>query len=79
VCFSEAKEINQKEKEYFYNLGWSCSNLNKEEISIQFYDQALELDKKYIYAMLGKAYSLGSLEKFDEAHNMIDKLLKMDP
>jgi lipoprotein NlpI len=62
VCFSEAKEINLKEKEYFYNLGWSFLLLDKYDISNHFFDQALELDKKYLKAMLGKAYSLKYLE-----------------
>ena len=59
--------------------GYILFSTGKYEEAITYYDLAIESDPAWTYPILGKAYSLYKLDKFDQACKCLDEILKMEP
>jgi len=60
-------------------LGWLYYNSGKQDLSIKYYQKAMELMPYSVEARLGYAYPLSSLGNWDEVVNNYRKILEIDP
>jgi len=71
-----AKPANTQE---WVSVGLALDGLKKYEEAVEAYDNALELDPTYFYALYDKGLALHSLNRYEEALRVCDEALKINP
>ncbi len=67
----DTQELNDK--------GYDLSKLGKYEESITYFDKALKMDPKNVYALSNTAFVLDKLSRYEEALPYLDKALEVEP
>lgn len=76
IKLPEQKELEMWE---WLNKGYSLCTFGKLQEAIAFFDEALQIDPKYVLAWINKGFSLNNLGKHQEAIACYDKALQIDP
>jgi len=53
--------------------------MDQHDMAIKHFDQAIKIDPSYADAYIGKAFTLMSLERFDDAVKSAEKAVQMYP
>ena len=78
-CFDVALSINPYSIEACYNSAHAYFVLENYEKAIEYSDKTLKLDSTHVIGFLIKSYSLASLNRGDEAFNIVNEALKYYP
>lgn len=82
--FDEAFETLKKaetfgsDSDLYYELGYTCYELQRYDEAVEYLDKAIDLDSEYLDAYIFKGYSLAELQKYDEADKCADVLEALD-
>lgn len=68
-----------KEAEMFYKQAMSFLDQGKMGKSIEFFDNALNIDKDYVSAWNDKGVALMELDKHQEALNCFEQVIRLEP
>ncbi|NYB52593.1 MAG: tetratricopeptide repeat protein [Methanobacteriaceae archaeon] len=68
-----------KEAEMFYKQAMSFLNQGKVNKSIEFFNNALNIDKNYTSAWNDKGVALMELEKYSEALKCFEQVIRLEP
>lgn len=68
-----------KEAEMFYKQAMSFLNQGKISKSIEFFDNAINIDKDYVSAWNDKGVALMELEKYQEALQCFEEVIQLEP
>lgn len=68
-----------KEAEMFYKQAMSFLNQGKIDKSIQFFDNALNIDKDYISAWNDKGVALMEIGNFEESLKCFEEVIRLEP
>ena len=76
---AQAQVTNTSSASDLTDKGISLADLGKYEEAIEWYDKALEIDSKYLHALIYKGLALKNLDKFEESIAWYDKALAIQP
>lgn len=62
-----------------YEFAWTLTNLGYAESGIEYFDKCLAVDSTYYDAIIGKAYAMGELNRFNLATDFYRQYLKYYP
>ncbi len=68
-----------KEAEMFYKQAMSFLDQGKIDKSIEFFDNALNIDKDYVSAWNDKGVALMELEKYPESLKCFEEVIRLEP
>lgn len=74
----EKAETFGSDAELYYELGYTCYELQKYSEAVEYLDKATALAEEYIDAYIFKGYSLVELQKYDEAGKCADSIEEFD-
>jgi tetratricopeptide (TPR) repeat protein len=85
--FQEMLKVDRADPMANLGMAWINSNQNKHEEALSYYDaisadhpsQVLRLNAPYILVLLGKGNALMGLKRIDEAKELFDKVLMIEP
>lgn len=71
--------MTSKEAEMYYKQAMTFLGQEEFERSLEFFDNALDMDDKYTPAWNNKGIALLSLERYEEALNCFENVIQMNP
>jgi tetratricopeptide (TPR) repeat protein len=66
-------------KEAYNSIGKLLTETGRPDEALKYLEEALELDSKYISALINKGIALAGLGKYIEALELFDKATSLDP
>lgn len=72
-------EANKNSYVFNLRLGWLYYNLGKYDSSSVYYNNALNINKSSVEALLGMIYPLAALNRWDKVQTLYNDILKLDP
>ena len=77
-AFKRAVELDPEDLDYYHSISYAYSKTGELELSLEYANRAILLDKTNSYSYFRKAWALQEMEKYEEAINSYEKCIECE-